>query len=99
VLVVDEPMVGLDPRGVRLVKDIFRELRDKDGTTVLLSTHTMHVAEELCDRISVIHRGRIVSSGTLADLNQATGTTKANLEEIFLALTRESQGEGLVETP
>jgi ABC-2 type transport system ATP-binding protein len=92
-LVVDEPMVGLDPRGARLVKTVFRQLRDEEKATVLLSTHTMQVAEELCDRISVIHKGQIIATGTLEELRRAArraDETANDLEAIFLILTREA---------
>lgn len=97
-LVVDEPMVGLDPRGKKLVKDVFRQLRDEQNGTILLSTHTMQVAEELCDRISVIDKGKIRASGTLDELRSATGETQANLETIFLALTKRESNKGLQDT-
>ena len=86
-LVVDEPMVGLDPKGARLVKQLFRNKCREENTTVLLSTHTMEVAEELCDRISVIHHGQIINTGTLQDLRQVAGTEDQTLEAVFLKLT------------
>jgi len=89
-LVVDEPMVGLDPKGHRLVKRVFRDVCTDRGTTVLLSTHTMEVAEELCDRISVINKGDIVSTGSLAELREHAGTGAEDLESVFLTLTEES---------
>jgi ABC-2 type transport system ATP-binding protein len=90
-LVVDEPMVGLDPKGVRLVKEVFRELREARDATVVLSTHTMQVAEELCDRISVIHKGRLVATGTVPELRAQAGSADAHgLEEIFLVLTEQA---------
>jgi ABC-2 type transport system ATP-binding protein len=91
-LVVDEPMVGLDPRGARLVKSIFRELCVGRGLTVFLSTHTMAVAEEVCDRIAIIHRGQIVASGTMDELRREAGRPGSPLEEVFLALTEERPG-------
>src|SRR4030043_866317 len=62
-IIVDEPMVGLDPGGIRMVKDLLRELA-RQGTTVFMSTHTLSIAEDLCDRIGVIHRGRLIATGT-----------------------------------
>jgi len=85
VLVIDEPMVGLDPRSTRLVKDIFRE-RAKDGVTVFMCTHTLSVAEELADRIGIVDRGRLVACGTLAELRRADPEA-ASLEELYLGLT------------
>jgi ABC-2 type transport system ATP-binding protein len=88
-LVVDEPMVGLDPKGARLVKDVFRGFCRDQNKTVLLSTHTMQVAQELCDEISVIHRGNIIARGTLDDLRVTAGTGEGDLEAVFLRLTEE----------
>jgi len=85
VLVIDEPMVGLDPRTVRTVKDLFRE-HTRAGGTVFMSTHTLEVAEAVADRIGIIHHGRLVAVGTLAEL-QALARRQRSLEDIFLALT------------
>jgi len=90
-LVVDEPMVGLDPRGARLVKRVFRELCADQRLAVFLSTHTMSVAEEVCDRIAIIHRGRIVARGTMDDLRREANRPGSRLEEIFLTLTEERE--------
>jgi ABC-2 type transport system ATP-binding protein len=86
VIVVDEPMVGLDPAGIRMVKDLFRELAS-GGTTIFMSTHTLKIAEDLCDRIGVIHRGRLVAMGTTGDLRGTACLEKGDLEEVFLRLT------------
>jgi ABC-2 type transport system ATP-binding protein len=86
-LVVDEPMVGLDPQGARLVKTIFRQLCADRELAVFLSTHTMSVAEEVCDRIAIIHRGRIITLGTMEQLRQEADRPDSRLEEVFLALT------------
>jgi ABC-2 type transport system ATP-binding protein len=88
-LVVDEPMVGLDPQGARLVKGIFRELCADGTLSVFLSTHTMSVAEEVCDRIAIIHRGSFVALGTMDELRSEADRPGSRLEEIFLALTDE----------
>ena len=85
-IIVDEPMVGLDPAGIRLVKDLFRQLAGK-GTTVFMSTHTLEIAEDLCDRIGVIHRGRLVALGTTGDLRGTACLQSGDLEEVFLRLT------------
>lgn len=85
VLVVDEPMIGLDPRTVRTVKDLFRK-RVEAGGTVFMSTHTLDVAESIADRIAIINHGRIVACGTLAELRDAAAT-EHRLEDIFLELT------------
>ncbi|MDH3495651.1 MAG: ABC transporter ATP-binding protein [Gemmatimonadota bacterium] len=85
-IVVDEPMVGLDPRGARLLKDIFRGFVARGGT-VLMSTHTLEVAEAMCDRIAIIQAGRIVAHGTMAELREQTAAGDVSLEELFLRLT------------
>lgn len=93
VLVVDEPMVGLDPRGARLVKEIFRGVARNDRT-VFLSTHSLDVAEELCDRIGILSRGKLVAIGTMDELRGRSKGSK-DLEGIFLALTAEAQQDDL----
>jgi ABC-2 type transport system ATP-binding protein len=87
ILIVDEPTVGMDPRGARLLKRIFRDLAD-DGATVFMSTHSLEVAEELCDRIGIILRGRLVALGSVAELHEQAGRHDgATLESVFLRLT------------
>jgi len=88
-MVVDEPMVGLDPQGARLLKDTLRKEAHENGLTVLLSTHTLDVADEVCDRVAVINRGTLVAQGTPTELRQQTGTEGKRLEEVFLMLTQE----------
>ena len=85
ILIVDEPMVGLDPRGARLVKDIFRRL-SKEGTTIFMSTHTLEVAQEVCHEVAIIQAGRILALGTPDELREKAGI-EGNLENIFLKLT------------
>lgn len=89
VIVVDEPMVGLDPKGGRLVKTTFRSLADK-GVTIFMSTHTLAVAEEMCDRIGIIHEGRLIALGTASELRQKAGGQADTLEAVFLRLTEDS---------
>lgn len=86
VIVVDEPMVGLDPRGARILKDLFRRFVDRGGT-VLMSTHTLEVAEALCDRIAIVHKGRIAAQGTMTELRSQTASEGMSLEQLFLKLT------------
>jgi ABC-2 type transport system ATP-binding protein len=86
VLVVDEPMIGLDPRTVRTVKELFSE-RAAAGHTVFMSTHTLDIAESIADRIAIIHHGRIVACGTLEEL-KARAAQEYRLEDIFLELTQ-----------
>jgi ABC-2 type transport system ATP-binding protein len=87
VFVIDEPMVGLDPHHARVVKDVLKE-RSQAGMTVFLSTHQLSVAEEMADRIGIIHEGRLVAVGTRDELRQQTGVS-GPLEQTFLALTRQ----------
>jgi ABC-2 type transport system ATP-binding protein len=91
-LVIDEPMVGLDPRGHHLIKALFRQLAN-EGMSILLSTHTLEVAEEVCDHIAIINHGRIVARGTLGELRLESGQTDGNLEQVFLRITEESSVE------
>jgi ABC-2 type transport system ATP-binding protein len=86
VIVVDEPMVGLDPKSARLLKDLFRQFVNRGGT-VLMSTHTLEVAETMCDRIAIIHGGKIVASGTMAEIQEQTASEDVGLEDLFLKLT------------
>jgi ABC-2 type transport system ATP-binding protein len=85
VLIVDEPIVGLDPRGARLVKDTFRE-QAKGGTTIFMSTHSLEVAQEVCQEIAIIQEGRIIATGSGEELRK-TADVDGNLEAVFLKLT------------
>ena len=85
VFVIDEPMVGLDPQHARVVKDVFKE-RSRAGVTVLVSTHQLSVAEEMADRIGIIHGGKLVAVGNRDELRKQSGSS-GQLEEIFLSLT------------
>ena len=89
VFVIDEPMVGLDPQHARVVKDVFKE-RSRAGMTVLMSTHELSVAEEMADRIGIIHGGQLIAVGTRDELRQLSGKS-GPLEEVFLALTAEAK--------
>jgi ABC-2 type transport system ATP-binding protein len=102
VIFLDEPTVGLDPRGARTMRDILREMCSR-GTTVFISTHILEIAERLCDRVAIINKGRMIALGTMDDLRnmaeagrreEGTGTQEeaaftepVSLEEIFLRLT------------
>jgi ABC-2 type transport system ATP-binding protein len=85
-VVVDEPMVGLDPRGARLIKDVFRRMSER-GVAILMSTHTLEVAQEMCDRITIILKGRIIASGTVNELLGMASHADDQLTEVFLKLT------------
>jgi ABC-2 type transport system ATP-binding protein len=87
VLVVDEPMVGLDPRSMRLVKDLLRA-KVEEGMTVFMSTHTLAIAEEIADRIGVITNGQVIFLGTVDELRQQLRSDES-LEQLFLTLTEE----------
>jgi ABC-2 type transport system ATP-binding protein len=86
VMIVDEPMVGLDPQSTRLVKNMLRDYARK-GNTVFISTHVLSIAEELCDRIGIIHKGRLIEVGTLGELKSKAAKSDVNLETLFLELT------------
>ena len=84
---VDEPMVGLDPRGARLIKNIFRRMSER-GVAILMSTHTLEVAQEMCHRVSIIQKGQIIAQGTVDEVKQIAGsTTDEHLTAVFLKLT------------
>jgi ABC-2 type transport system ATP-binding protein len=92
IIIVDEPMVGLDPAAIRLVKKLFRDLADH-GKTVFMSTHTLEIAESICDRVAIIHKGSILTQGTVAELQARAGDSHDRLEDLFLYLT--GPGEAL----
>jgi ABC-2 type transport system ATP-binding protein len=85
-IVVDEPMVGLDPKAARILKDLFRTYV-ANGGTVFLSSHTLEVVEVLCDSIAIIHEGNIIAEGTMDELRNQADAGGAHLEEIFLKVT------------
>jgi ABC-2 type transport system ATP-binding protein len=94
-IVVDEPMVGLDPRAARLLKDLLRSFVEKGGS-VFLSTHTLEVAEAVCDRIGIISGGEIIALGSMEELRAQADAGGAHLEEIFLKVTGGAAMEDLV---
>ena len=96
VIVVDEPMVGLDPRAAKTLKDLFREYTRR-GHTIMMSTHTLEVAQTMCDRIAIIQRGRIRAAGTMDELRANAERGDEGLEEIFLRLTGDNVARELVE--
>ncbi|MEO1369352.1 MAG: ABC transporter ATP-binding protein [Acidobacteriota bacterium] len=93
VVVVDEPWVGLDPKNIRAVKSFLRRKADEDGLTIFMSTHTLSIAEELADRIGIIHRGRLMHEGTVDEI-KALAASPGSLEDVFLELTREAERDG-----
>ena len=90
---VDEPMVGLDPRGARLIKDVFRKMSER-GVAILMSTHTLEVAQEMAHRVSIIQKGRIIAQGTVDEVRKLAGGGDDHLTAVFLKLTG---GSGLQE--
>lgn len=94
VLVVDEPMVGLDPRSSRIVKDLLKR-KSQEGMTIFLSTHTLDIAEELCDRIAILSKGTVIAHGTMEELRALAEEDNADLrlESVFLKLTGETEME------
>ena len=98
VLVIDEPMVGLDPRAAKQVRELMKNYARSENRTVLLTTHSMEVAEEVADRVLLVHRGQIAAEGTLDELRLGVGDKEADLEAIFLQLTEEAiQNEQLLQ--
>ena len=85
-VLVDEPMVGLDPRGAKLIKSVFKRMSEH-GVAILMSTHTLEVAQEMCDRISIILKGKIIARGTVDELRSIAGTDNEELTSVFLKLT------------
>lgn len=85
-LIVDEPMVGLDPQGARFLKNSFKRYA-KEGMGILLSTHSLNVAEEITDRLAIVHKGKILIQGTLSEIKEQSGKEGLNLEDLFLELT------------
>ena len=93
VFIVDEPLVGLDPKGARQLKLTFKNMA-RSGKCIFMSTHILEIAEQMCDRIGIIHNGRIIAEGTMDELRSMAEKDKADLEEVFLSLTH---GEDLQE--
>ena len=94
-LIVDEPTVGLDPKSIRLLKDVLRNLA-KNGTTIFLSTHSLDIAQELADRIGIVEHGRLIGMGTLDSLRKMA-SLDGSLEDVFLKMTEEASAEPKLE--
>ena len=86
VIIIDEPMAGFDPRSARVVKNVLKK-RSRAGVTVFLSTHILHIAEELADQVGILNRGKLIAVGTIDELRELSGE-QGELEDTFLALTR-----------
>lgn len=90
VLIIDEPMVGLDPRAAKQVRQLMREYASVKGNTVMLTTHSMEVAQAVADEVIVVDKGKIAAQGDMAALRGQVGEAGADLEAIFLKLTEEA---------
>ncbi len=90
VIIVDEPMVGLDPAGIKMVKELFREL-SSEGVTIFMSTHSLNVAEDVCDRIGIINKGSLIATGAIEDLRRHADVMDVDLEQVFMRLTQENE--------
>ncbi|MBF0450329.1 MAG: ABC transporter ATP-binding protein [Candidatus Magnetomorum sp.] len=88
IIIVDEPMVGLDPVAIKLVREVFKQ-RSQQGTTIFLSTHTLSLAEQICDRVGIIHKGQLIATGSMDDLKASSKSDTKDLEDIFFQLTLE----------
>ena len=96
-LVLDEPLNGLDPRSARIVKDLLRSLATREGVGVLFSTHVLEIAQAICDRVVILHRGHVLASGTVSSLREISGRQGSGLEEVFLSLTGTEDIQGVVD--
>lgn len=94
-VIVDEPMVGLDPKSARIVKELFKN-HARRGNSVFLSTHSLEIAEELCDRIAIILKGQLRTLGTLESLRREARLTDSDLEDVFLELTGADDLTGVI---
>ncbi|MEE9258445.1 MAG: ABC transporter ATP-binding protein [Nitrospinaceae bacterium] len=97
VVIVDEPLVGLDPKGARQVKRMFQDLC-RQGVALFMSTHSLGIAEAMCHRVGIIQEGRLIALGTVDDLRRQARNTHGDLEDIFLKLTGEDDLLSLVDT-
>lgn len=95
-LLLDEPLNGLDPRSAKIIKDLLRELTQK-GVTVIMSTHILEIAQAMCDRIAIMYQGRILAKGNMEKLRERARLPGSNLEEIFLTLTGSGDIKDVVE--
>ncbi len=87
-IIIDEPMVGLDPRSARIVKDMLKQ-KTREGASVFMSTHILEMADELCDRVGIIHRGKMIFLGSKAEMHEEKLKYDGKLESVFLELTKD----------
>lgn len=97
ILILDECLNGLDPRSARIVKDLLRNLAEREGVSILFSTHILEIAQSICDRVAIMDHGRILGMGTVSELRQLAGMAGSNLEDVFLKLTGTSDLREVVE--
>jgi len=95
-LLLDEPLSGLDPRSARIIKDLIHELAS-DGVTTIMSTHVLEIAQAMCDRIAIMYEGRLLALGTIDELRREARMPSSGLEEIFLKLTGTSDIRPVIE--
>jgi len=95
-LIVDEPMVGLDPKSAKLIKELFKQM-SRLGVTIFMSTHSLEVAQEMCDEIAIIQEGKVIALGTMKELQEMAASDDGRLESIFLKLTGDESMKELIE--
>jgi ABC-2 type transport system ATP-binding protein len=95
-LILDEPLNGLDPKSARIVKDLLHELKAQ-GVTTLMSTHVLEIAEAICDRIAIMYQGRVLALGSMEELRQKASLPDSGLEDVFLKLTGAGDIKAVVE--
>jgi ABC-2 type transport system ATP-binding protein len=95
-LVLDEPLNGLDPRSARIAKELLSSLAHREGVGILFSTHVLEIAQAICDRLVIVHQGSVLATGTVDSLRARAGLTGSGLEEVFLALTGASTVDDIV---
>ena len=96
ILILDEPLNGLDPRSAKIVKDLLHELAS-EGATIIFSTHILEIAQAICDRIAIMYKGSLISEGTMDELKRLAGMQGSSLEELFLKLTGTDDVRAVVE--
>lgn len=97
IIVLDEGMNGLDPRSAKILKNLLTDYA-REGRTVIFSTHVLEVAQNVCSKLAIIYRGKIIDTGTLDDMKARSGTSESNLEDIFLKMTGDSDLEPVIKS-
>ena len=90
--IIDEPFVGLDPLGIQSLLDQM-DMKKREGASILMSTHILSTAEKYCDRIILLHEGRVRAQGTMDDLRRAFNMPNATLDDLYIVMTKEQAGE------